>query len=291
MNLSTVLWTLVLAVIVMAAWRLVKYYRRLQARRAAVQKYVDWAEKVLAAKADADVVSIAVPKTGWKGKLSLPDIVYDADDKVEEAKCRLKQQEYNEGVFSRFREAMLKEQLSDRIEAYLKLEPEIGSIFNNRFNDAAGRKEMATKFAKEARQYATDLLEAARAGQRQPFVALVDLVRETGNHRDCLSSDYRRLSGRRYQAPDDWDELVVRYFKTPMLDHFRGLYDVEERGSLRLLAARALAEQSLLLAQVVLAHIDSRSHGDRWQREVGELAAELAKLVHRLQVERKLVFA
>mgnify|MGYP000977548246 CR=1 FL=1 len=84
-------------------------------------------------------------------------------------------------------------------------------------------------------------------------------------------------------CPDNWNDLVVTYFRTPSIETFDGFNPNPEDGRVRLMAAQALRNRSLVLGQVVLAYCSKNPSGKRYpyRDEIGDvLLAEVTKMVH-----------
>lgn len=102
-----------------------------------------------------------------------------------------------------------------------------------------------------------NLLAKIRAGERKAFNALRELITDSYSRRN--SSPFFNYTRQLFKYPEDWDALVVRYLATPNIDDFKNIKKEPAKGEVRLMAATALREQSLLKGQIVLAFCSSES--------------------------------
>lgn len=144
--------------------------------------------------------------------------------------------------------------------------------------------------------YVDTLLTAARGGDRDSFIELAKLTL------DVYDQQYEEITRERYEDPEDWDDLVVRFHENPKITDFRWVNEKQSPGAVRHMAARALEQRSLKEAQIVLAFCslsDTYYSGRHtyqkywpWRDEIGNvLLAELTKMVRKLQIEQNCVFA
>ncbi len=146
------------------------------------------------------------------------------------------------------------------------------------------------------------LLDRARKGDRQSFIELMTFAPEYSASSGLNWLDfYSGQTGKPYEAPKDWNKLVVRYFENPSLDDFRNISANRlTPGDCRLMAASALQEESLVLGQIVLAlcKIGNNDSSYRpstsfpWRDEIGAvLLADVTKMVRRLQKQEQVAFS
>lgn len=270
-----------IAIIAIVRSQLIKRNER-KRQAAAAKPHVEWAQKVLAAGSDERIVSYTRPDHVRGTKY--PSVVSEAVQSWNEASDRLMKRRQRAQTVAEYEAALSREQLTDRVKKLRIV------LYSKTHLDVETCKRLERDCSEAAQEYAGNLLESARAGFRDKFLKLVAFVIPTYPSEVI---DYHAMTSERYVVPSDWDELVVRYYKTPSLGDFKFRYCSESPGDLRLLAVRALDEQSLLLAQVVLAHYDSRSrNGERWRQEIGEhLMTDLGKLVDHQHAEQRLTFA
>jgi hypothetical protein len=122
----------------------------------------------------------------------------------------------------------------------------------------------------------------------QAFSQLSVLIDDTrGEHKTLITAGVKRLP-----YPDDWNELVARYVANPGVWDFCIPQSFAE-GEMRLLAARALRENDVVNAKIVLAYC--KPYGSysgswkAWRKELGDmLIADLSKLVDQHNAELRL---
>jgi hypothetical protein len=123
-----------------------------------------------------------------------------------------------------------------------------------------------------------ELLETRH--EHDSFLALLKLIK-----RAC-ESDLAKLGAKKLAYPDDWNELIARFFENPARGDFVQLPGFAT-GELRLMAAEALRMQDLTKAKIVLAHCkpysdhyNNRDAWKYWRHELGDvLIADLTKMV------------
>lgn len=140
--------------------------------------------------------------------------------------------------------------------------------------------------------YADLLLQLARGGDSASFIKLNKLTQLS----EYDYSDYRTRTNSHYTHPTDWNDLTARFYENPSLADFRILNCDPTEGSVRLMAAEALANRSLRDAKIVLAHCATEnfigSYRNEqiiwpWRSEIGDvLMAELAKMVVAIHAEK-----
>lgn len=116
------------------------------------------------------------------------------------------------------------------------------------------------------------LLAEMRSGDVEAYAKLVELT--SSGYRSAPSA-YWNQTGEAFKVPSDWDNVVAQIFKNPSLDEFRFVRRDVAPNDVRLMAAAALRSQSIRQAKIVLAFCAY----EKYQAEVGIMAAELAKLV------------
>jgi hypothetical protein len=130
---------------------------------------------------------------------------------------------------------------------------------------------LKTDLHQTVQKLCNDLHIKAQTGERK---ALDDLQR--------LIESQQKYHGVDVQWPEDWDELIIRFVRSPQLSHFPGEreYERREAGMLRLRAAAALGDSNLMEALKVLAHCND---SDTAKKELGDLAGQLASMVNQMR--------
>lgn len=119
--------------------------------------------------------------------------------------------------------------------------------------------------------------------ERSVFLLLVEFLAYINYH-----GWYYGLKTKSLDYPADWNDLLARHYDTPDIHLFKRLPE-RGAGDIRLLAAQAIREDNLTIAQITLAYCNSESihpHAVPYVTALGgELMAELAKLVERHRAE------
>ncbi len=140
------------------------------------------------------------------------------------------------------------------------------------------------------------LLQEARSGNFQSFADLYKIVKHSSD-----SVFYGHLMGTSYVYPDDWDEMLVGFYKDPTVEQFHNQPDFAP-SQILLVATEAARMKDFVRAKLVLAYCTksekhNSGYGDHshsqlywpYRDAVGvNLFTELAAFVDAVHVERHL---
>lgn len=155
------------------------------------------------------------------------------------------------------------------------------------------QKRLAAAKIRVMNAYVADLLERARSGDMNAFRKLLALT--SHNHRYVRSkTEYSDWTGCQYSFPADWDELLCRLTREPLVSQFQNQKELAAP-ELLLLAEETLQTRDLVMAKYLFAY---GSSGPDWfslemrrtyREGLGELMLnKLAELIVALHTEQGL---
>lgn len=240
----------------------------------------EWLERIRAAPSDWTLTNIGY----FKHKDIANKDTADANARVREAHQRVKKHDrrLENEFYVELEAAPLAQQ-----HGMLSGRPR---VLHSRY--ANQRRLTATK-ARVMNAYTTDLLERARSGDINAFRRLLGLT--SADRRYAQSkSEFTDWTGRQYSFPADWDELLCRLTREPLVSQFRHQKELAAP-ELLLLAEETLQTRDLVMAKYLFAYGSSGpdwfSGGMRraYREGLGELMLnKLAELIVAIHTEQGL---
>jgi len=160
-----------------------------------------------------------------------------------------------------------------------------------------GVKNLHDHMQQATKDYAELLLVEARGGNAKSFFKLSGMV-HAGHYEH---GNYLANAGKKYSFPNDWDELLTRFFKNPSVEQFHNQRDYAPNEIL-LVATEAMRTKDFIVAKLVLAYsmearhhesgYNSARHSQKYwpfRAAIGEfLLTELAAMVDSVHVKQGL---
>lgn len=246
----------------------VKHARDKEEREA--REWIEWMDNPCLS--DEDFAAIDPPPAGWENFENIPELL----ERQKRTKNRLAEKEiHRREIETHFMELRNQPDLMKRCF-------DMSYVNHKLKRDSYEDSQIAQQRLEITAMTVTALLEHARSGDRASFIVLNDFTCER-NYGMSTSLHYD-FSGTFYEPPDDWNELVVKFYESPGVEDFRNIGFRRNSSQLKLLAAEALRCQSLVNAQIVFAFCS-----DTNKDLIGAvLSADLAKMVDAIHADRKM---